>query len=236
MVGETKEWLPELVTRAKALNVNGGFEKDSDLGPLISPQSKQRVEALIQSAIDEGADVLLDGRGYKPEKVSKRQLGLESSALFHRIVTKPILTNPPGRPNHNRQRKTAHEMLHGRDLRPRPRVPQRRNNRRSNQPDQRQRIRQRRRHLHQIRRHSHSLPEGDRSRPAGDQRPHPGPVAHVQLHGQQEECGGYRRKQFLREGWTALLHAVEDCYELLERGGCGRDGEECRYAYAFVSI
>lgn len=68
MVGETKEWLPELVTRAKALHVNGGFEKDADLGPLISPQSKQRVEALIQSAIDEGADVMLDGRGFKPEK------------------------------------------------------------------------------------------------------------------------------------------------------------------------
>jgi len=59
-------------------------------------------------------------------------------------------------------------------------------------------------------------------------------IAYVQLHGQQEECSGDRGEQFLRERWTALLHAVEDCYELLERGGCGRDGEECRYAYAFV--
>jgi malonate-semialdehyde dehydrogenase (acetylating) / methylmalonate-semialdehyde dehydrogenase len=68
MVGETKEWLPELVERAKALKVDGGFEPDADLGPLISPQSKKRVEDLIASAEQEGATILLDGRGFKPEK------------------------------------------------------------------------------------------------------------------------------------------------------------------------
>src|SRR5271155_2709160 len=68
MVGETKEWLPEIVERAKALKVDGGFEPDADLGPLISPQSKKRVEDLIASAEKEGATILLDGRGYKPEK------------------------------------------------------------------------------------------------------------------------------------------------------------------------
>lgn len=68
MVGETKKWLPELAERAKKLTINGGFEKDADLGPLISPQSKKRVEDLIQSAQDEGATILLDGRGQKPPK------------------------------------------------------------------------------------------------------------------------------------------------------------------------
>ncbi|KAI9679988.1 MAG: hypothetical protein M1817_005003 [Caeruleum heppii] len=68
MVGETKNWLPEIAARAKELNVNGGFEEGADLGPVISPQSKERIENLIQSAADEGATVLLDGRGYKPEK------------------------------------------------------------------------------------------------------------------------------------------------------------------------
>ena len=68
MVGETKEWLPELAERAKALNVNGGFEEGADLGPVISPQSKERIEALIASAEQEGATILLDGRGYKPAK------------------------------------------------------------------------------------------------------------------------------------------------------------------------
>ena len=68
MVGETKNWLMEIAERAKKLNVNGGFEEGADLGPVISPQSKERIEKLIASAEEEGATILLDGRGYKPEK------------------------------------------------------------------------------------------------------------------------------------------------------------------------
>ncbi|KAK3695001.1 Aldehyde/histidinol dehydrogenase [Podospora appendiculata] len=68
LVGETKEWLPELAERAKALQVNGGFEEGADLGPVISPHSKARIESLIASAETEGAKILLDGRGFKPAK------------------------------------------------------------------------------------------------------------------------------------------------------------------------
>ncbi|KAK5241938.1 aldehyde dehydrogenase (NADP(+)) ald6, partial [Exophiala xenobiotica] len=68
MIGETKDWVPEIAERAKQLSMNGGFEEGADLGPLISPQSKKRVEDLIQTAEDEGATILLDGRGQKPEK------------------------------------------------------------------------------------------------------------------------------------------------------------------------
>ncbi|KAI0025319.1 methylmalonate semialdehyde dehydrogenase [Xylariomycetidae sp. FL0641] len=68
MVGETKEWLGELAESAKKLSVNGGFEDGADLGPVISPQSKERIEGLIASAEQEGAKILLDGRGYAPPK------------------------------------------------------------------------------------------------------------------------------------------------------------------------
>jgi malonate-semialdehyde dehydrogenase (acetylating)/methylmalonate-semialdehyde dehydrogenase len=68
MVGETKEWLAELAELARGLQVNGGFEQGADLGPVISPQSKERIEGLIASAEKEGATILLDGRGFKPEK------------------------------------------------------------------------------------------------------------------------------------------------------------------------
>ena len=64
----TTAWLRDIVEQAKKLRVDGGFELGADLGPLISPASKLRIEGLIQSAEDEGATVLLDGRGYKPEK------------------------------------------------------------------------------------------------------------------------------------------------------------------------
>ena len=67
-VGDAEMWLPELAAKAKELNVNGGFEEGADLGPLISPQSRERVESIITSAEKEGATILLDGRGFKPEK------------------------------------------------------------------------------------------------------------------------------------------------------------------------
>ena len=68
MVGETKDWLPEIAERAKNLNVNGGFEEGADLGPVISPEAKKRIESLITSAEEEGATILMDGRNYKNEK------------------------------------------------------------------------------------------------------------------------------------------------------------------------
>ncbi|KAK6336477.1 hypothetical protein TWF696_002027 [Orbilia brochopaga] len=68
MVGETKEWLPEIAKRAAQLNVNGGFEEGADLGPVISPAAREKIEALVQSGVDEGATLLLDGRGYRPAK------------------------------------------------------------------------------------------------------------------------------------------------------------------------
>ncbi|KAL1603862.1 aldehyde dehydrogenase (NADP(+)) ald6 [Paraconiothyrium brasiliense] len=68
MIGETKDWVPELAERAKGIKMDGGFEEGADLGPVISPQSKKRIEDLIASAEEEGATILLDGRGQKPEK------------------------------------------------------------------------------------------------------------------------------------------------------------------------
>ncbi|KAJ2372523.1 hypothetical protein IW150_004078 [Coemansia sp. RSA 2607] len=62
-VGSAGDWIPEIVERARKLRVDGGMEEGADLGPMISPQALQRASALIQSAADEGATVLLDGRG-----------------------------------------------------------------------------------------------------------------------------------------------------------------------------
>ncbi|KAJ9293535.1 hypothetical protein DTO271G3_7800 [Paecilomyces variotii] len=61
-VGSTAEWLPELVEIAKSLKLGCGLDKGTDIGPLISKAAKERVEEIIQSAVDEGAEVILDGR------------------------------------------------------------------------------------------------------------------------------------------------------------------------------
>lgn len=39
-----------------------GDQPGADVGPLISPEARARVEMLIQSGVDEGATLLLDGR------------------------------------------------------------------------------------------------------------------------------------------------------------------------------
>ena len=42
-----------------------GTAPGADIGPVISPAAKDRINSLIQSGIDEGAQVLLDGRNIK---------------------------------------------------------------------------------------------------------------------------------------------------------------------------
>ncbi|XP_039247892.1 methylmalonate-semialdehyde/malonate-semialdehyde dehydrogenase [acylating], mitochondrial-like [Styela clava] len=64
-VGESKEWIKDLEERAKKLKVNAGDQPGADLGPVISPEAKKRINELVQSGVDEGATLLLDGRDIK---------------------------------------------------------------------------------------------------------------------------------------------------------------------------
>lgn len=64
----TESWVEDLVASAKTLRTDGGFEEGADLGPVISPHSKARIESLIASAEEEGATIALDGRNYAPPK------------------------------------------------------------------------------------------------------------------------------------------------------------------------
>ncbi|XP_028204316.1 methylmalonate-semialdehyde dehydrogenase [acylating], mitochondrial-like isoform X1 [Glycine soja] len=61
-VGDSKLWESKLVEHAKALKVNVGTEPDADLGPVISKQAKERIHRLIQSGVESGARLVLDGR------------------------------------------------------------------------------------------------------------------------------------------------------------------------------
>lgn len=63
LVGDAQAWLPDLVERAQQLKVGYGMDPETDVGPVISVQSKDRIHRLVQSGVDEGADLLLDGRG-----------------------------------------------------------------------------------------------------------------------------------------------------------------------------
>ncbi|XP_021717237.1 methylmalonate-semialdehyde dehydrogenase [acylating], mitochondrial-like [Chenopodium quinoa] len=61
-VGDSKPWECKLVEQAKVLNVNAGTEPDADIGPVMSKQEKDKICKLIESAIERGARLILDGR------------------------------------------------------------------------------------------------------------------------------------------------------------------------------
>lgn len=63
LVGETREWIADICEKASKLKVGSGMDPKSDLGPLITPQSKERVHRIIQTAVEQGAQLDLDGRG-----------------------------------------------------------------------------------------------------------------------------------------------------------------------------
>jgi len=61
-VGDSKKWIPKVAESMAKLKCGPGSEASSDLGPVISAAAKARIEGLIQSGVDEGAELLLDGR------------------------------------------------------------------------------------------------------------------------------------------------------------------------------
>lgn len=70
LVGAAGEWIDDIKAKAEGLIVSAG-KHDKDLGPLISPAAKARVEHLIGTGVEEGASLILDGRGITVEGYEK---------------------------------------------------------------------------------------------------------------------------------------------------------------------
>ena len=62
LVGAAREWIPDMVARARKMSVGEGTSKGTDVGPLISCAAKDRVESLIERGVAEGAKLEIDGR------------------------------------------------------------------------------------------------------------------------------------------------------------------------------
>ncbi|HEY3653540.1 MAG TPA: CoA-acylating methylmalonate-semialdehyde dehydrogenase [Steroidobacteraceae bacterium] len=65
LVGDAQKWIPDLVSKAKALKVNAGIEKGTDVGPVVSKNAKNRILGLVEEGIKAGAKLELDGRTIK---------------------------------------------------------------------------------------------------------------------------------------------------------------------------
>lgn len=61
-VGESKNWIPEIIEKGKKLKAGFGLDKDSDLGPITNRSSLERIHRILKTVEREGGKIELDGR------------------------------------------------------------------------------------------------------------------------------------------------------------------------------
>src|SRR3954451_24453937 len=66
-----KPFTNKIVDIAANLKVGNGLEKGVQMGPVISPASKSRIEGLIDQRLNAGGNVILDGRNPKISTAKK---------------------------------------------------------------------------------------------------------------------------------------------------------------------
>src|SRR5579872_1064708 len=66
LVGDVADKIiPKLAERARGLIVKNGMEPDAEMGPIVTQQALERIEVYIAIGVDEGAKLVVDGRGLK---------------------------------------------------------------------------------------------------------------------------------------------------------------------------
>lgn len=66
LVGDVADKIvPRLAERAKTLVVKNGMEADAEMGPIVTKQALERIEGYIATGVEEGAQLVVDGRGLK---------------------------------------------------------------------------------------------------------------------------------------------------------------------------
>jgi malonate-semialdehyde dehydrogenase (acetylating)/methylmalonate-semialdehyde dehydrogenase len=68
LVGDVgKKVMPLLEQRTRALKIKDGMNLDAEMGPVVTKDALKRIENYIAQGVEQGADLLVDGRGYKVE-------------------------------------------------------------------------------------------------------------------------------------------------------------------------
>ena len=66
LVGDVADRIvPKLAERAKTLKIKNGMELDAEMGPIVTKQALDRIEGYIGLGVEEGAKLVVDGRGHK---------------------------------------------------------------------------------------------------------------------------------------------------------------------------
>ncbi|MBK6865900.1 MAG: CoA-acylating methylmalonate-semialdehyde dehydrogenase [Ideonella sp.] len=76
--------VPLVAERARQLKVKNGMELDAEMGPIVTKQALDRIEGYIALGVQEGAKLVVDGRGFK---VAGHEQGFfTGGTLFDRVT------------------------------------------------------------------------------------------------------------------------------------------------------
>ena len=80
--------------QARAVNVGPGRDPSSQMGPIITPESRDRIVGLIDAGESQGGEVVVD------QVVEQRVLELEHGSLCHDLERDPRSPGGPGCDQH----------------------------------------------------------------------------------------------------------------------------------------
>jgi len=68
LVGDVADKIvPKLAERARALKIKNGMALDAEMGPIVTREARDRIEGCIAQGVEEGATLVVDGRGHQVE-------------------------------------------------------------------------------------------------------------------------------------------------------------------------
>jgi malonate-semialdehyde dehydrogenase (acetylating) / methylmalonate-semialdehyde dehydrogenase len=84
LVGDVADKIvPRLAERAKALRIADGMDRQAEMGPVVNRLALERIEGYVSLGVEEGAKLLVDGRG---QKVKGREEGFfTGGTLFDHV-------------------------------------------------------------------------------------------------------------------------------------------------------
>jgi malonate-semialdehyde dehydrogenase (acetylating)/methylmalonate-semialdehyde dehydrogenase len=85
LVGDVADRIVPLVAeRARTLKIRDGMDLDAEMGPIVTRQALERIEGYIGIGVDEGASLVVDGRGHQ---VAGREQGFFTGGTLFDHVT-----------------------------------------------------------------------------------------------------------------------------------------------------
>jgi malonate-semialdehyde dehydrogenase (acetylating) / methylmalonate-semialdehyde dehydrogenase len=76
--------IERLAPRVRALKISSSLDATAEMGPLVTGQHRDKVSAYVDLGIEEGAELVVDGRGYRPP--GHEQGFFLGGSLFDRVT------------------------------------------------------------------------------------------------------------------------------------------------------